>query len=121
MLVCRSVLVLNWCNGEIIALDNPIKLLNHGIFVRLWASFVIVKVVNVVRVARSIHFKSLKEGNELLEVWLTIDSKDIDASYSSRCQITDTDDQQVDNVLEESPFWAECLQRIDVAQIELLG
>ena len=71
---------------------------------RLVASFVIVKVVNVVRVARSIHFKSLKEGDELLKVWLTIDTEDIDASYSSRCQITHTDDQQVDNVLEKSPF-----------------
>ena len=71
---------------------------------RLVASFVIVKVVNVVRVARSIHFKSLKEGDELLEVWLTIDSEDIDAGYSSRCQIAHTDDQQVDNVLEKSPF-----------------
>ena len=115
MFQCRSMLVLYWSNGEIVALDNPIKLLNHGIFVRLLASFVIVEVVNVVRVSRSIHFKSLKERNELLEVRLTINTEDVNASHSSRCQITHADYQQVNNVLEKSSIWTKCLQRIDVA------
>ena len=68
------------------------------------------KVVNVVRVARSIHFESLKEGNELLEVWLSIYTEDINAGHSSCSQITHADDQQVNNVLEKSDFSTKCLQ-----------
>ena len=73
------------------------------------------KVVNVIRVARSIHFESLKVGNELLEVWLPINTEDINAGYGSRRQITHTDDQQVNYVLVEG------ILGLDEPQTELPG
>ena len=59
---------------QVVTLDDALKLLDHSLRMRLCIPLIVSEVVDIVRVARPIHFHRLQELDELTEVWLPIDT-----------------------------------------------
>ena len=68
---------------------------------RLIIAPVILKVVDIVGIARAVDFHSLEELHELVEIRLSVDTQNVRKVHCACADVAEADHDQVDHVLEE--------------------
>ena len=87
---------------------------------RLRVPSVVLEVVNIIGVPRPIDFHRLQELHEFSETRLSVDTKDVSEGYGASIEVTEANDEQVDQILEQRELFPMRLHRANQAHAESL-